>query len=89
VRDHVGLRKLTALASDIATTEAPFDILEEIGIEVDLLIVRTIERTHRRLRKTAVGVCSAGEHDQRRWPVGFPRSFENLLPLDFRAAEHG
>src|SRR5262245_49694609 len=52
VGDHVGLRELTASASDVAATEAPLEILEEGGIEIDSLVVRTVERAHGGLGET-------------------------------------
>ena len=46
VRNHIGLGELTALAPDLATAEAPFEILKERRVEVDLLIVRTVKWAH-------------------------------------------
>ena len=46
VRDNLGLGELTALASDIATAETPLEILKERGVEINLLIVRAVERAH-------------------------------------------
>src|SRR6516225_6802770 len=83
------LRELAALASDIAATETPLEILKECGVEIDLLIVRTVERTHGGLGKPACRARCAGEHDERRRLVSFPGLREDLLPLDFRASEHG
>ena len=41
VSDHIGLRELAALASDIAAAETPLEILKECGVEINLLISRT------------------------------------------------
>src|SRR5262245_49325108 len=89
VCDHVGLRKLAALASDIAAAETSLEILKECSVEIDLLIIRAIERAHSGLGEPACRRRSAGEHDQCRGLVSFPGSRENLLPLDFRASKHG
>src|SRR5262249_30891898 len=89
VRDHIGLGELAALASDIAATETPLEILKECGVEIDLLVVRTVERTHGGLGKPACRARCAGEHDERRRLVSFPSLRKDLLPLDFRASEHG
>ena len=42
--DHIGLRKLASLAADLAGAKAPFEVLKETCVEIDLLIDRTIER---------------------------------------------
>src|SRR6516162_1165757 len=89
VRDHIGLGELAALAPDIAATETPLEILKECGVEIDLLVVRTVERTHGRLGKPACRARGAREHDERRRLVSFPSLRKDLLPLDFRASEHG
>ena len=49
VGNHVSLRELTALAADIAASEAPRKVPEEGGVEIDLLVIRTVEGAHRRL----------------------------------------
>src|SRR5262249_24293004 len=89
VRDHIGLGELAALASDLTATETPLEILKECGVEIDLLVVRTVERTHGRLGKPARRARCAGEHDERRRLVSFPSSRKDFLPLDFSASEHG
>jgi hypothetical protein len=53
VRNHVGLGELAALASHIAAAETPLEILKEGGIQIDLPINGTIERTHGGLGKSA------------------------------------
>jgi hypothetical protein len=50
MRNHVGLRELAGFAASITTAEASLQVLEEARIEIDLLVVRTIERTHGGLR---------------------------------------
>jgi hypothetical protein len=50
MRNHIGLRELAGLATDITTAEASLQVLEEARVEIDLLVVRTIERPHGGLR---------------------------------------
>ena len=88
VRDHVGLRELATLASNIATAKSPLDILEKRSVQVNLLVERTVERPHRRLRNPAAGARAPGEHDERRRLIGLSRLGENLAPLHFRAPQH-
>src|SRR5262249_52162333 len=61
VRDHVGLRKLACLAADVATVETRRDLIEERGVEIDLAVSGTVERSHGALRFSAAsGVrCAA------------------------------
>ena len=89
VRDHVGLGELAALAADLAAAETSLEVLEERGVEIDLPIVRTIERSHRGLREPARRARGAGEHDQRRRLIGLSGGGEDLFPLHFGASEHG
>src|SRR4051812_43116518 len=89
VRDHIGLRELAALAADLAAAETPLEVLEERGVEIDLAVVGTVERTHRGLRESACRAGGAREHDQRGRLVGLAGGGEDLLPLHFRASEHG
>ena len=53
VRDHVGLRELARLAADVAAAESGRDLIEERGVEIDLLVGRAIERPHGGLRRAA------------------------------------
>src|SRR5208283_4215087 len=53
VCDHIGLGELTALASSVAAMKPGLEILKKRGVEIDLLIVGTIERAHSGLGKTA------------------------------------
>src|SRR5262249_5347889 len=64
VRDHVGLRELAGFTADIAGPKPSLKILKETCVEVDLLVQRAIERTHRGLRKAAAGLCCTRKHDQ-------------------------
>src|SRR5262245_13251980 len=76
--NHIGLRELAGLAADIAGTEALLKFLKEACIEVDLLVDRTIERTHCGLRKPTARLCRSGEHDQRRGLISFTRMSKNV-----------
>src|SRR5215470_5725196 len=46
VRDHIGLRKLAAGASHLASTKPALQILEECRVEIHLLVIRAVERPH-------------------------------------------
>src|SRR5262245_1281247 len=89
VRDHVGLRELAALAPDLAAAETPLEILKERGVEIDLMVDRTVERPHGGLGGPAGRARGAGEHDQGRRLVGFPRLREYLFPFRLGASQHG
>src|SRR5215471_8072193 len=89
VRDHVGLRKLARPAADIAAAEACRDLIEERGIEIDLLVGRTVERSHGALRDSpATRLRRAAIEDQYRRAIHSAVFGEDLLPLQFGAAEH-
>ena len=81
VRDHVGLRELAGLAADVAAAEAGRDLLEERGVEIDLLVRRAIERPHGALRDSAAAGLrlAAVEHENRR-AIGLAVLGEDLLP---------
>ena len=93
VGNHIGLGELTGLAADIASAEAPLKVLEEAGVKIDLVVDRTVERTHGLhhcgLGKPAAGPCRLGKHDQRWGFVGFPGLGKDLLPLRFCAPKNG
>src|SRR6185436_7377543 len=86
VRDHIGLRKLARLAG--AAAEAALEIVEESGVEIDLAVVRAIERPHRALRRAAGRTCLSREHDELRRTVGLALLGEDVLPLHLGAAEN-
>ena len=58
VRDHVGLREIAR------RLEALAQLAVEAEVDVDLLIGRAVERTHRRLREAARRLHRAGEQHQ-------------------------
>src|SRR5262249_25443728 len=89
VRDHIGLRKLARSAADIAAAKARRDLIEERGVEIDLLISRAIERSHGALRgSAATGVRRTAIENQHGRAVDLAVLGEDLLPLQFGAAEH-
>ncbi len=57
--DHVCLRKLTGFAA--AAVGARLQVLEKRRVQVNVLIVRAIERPHHRLREAASRGVGAGE----------------------------
>src|SRR5262245_5143245 len=82
VRDDVCLREIAW------RMEAIFQFLKETGVEVDLLIRRTIERTHRCLTKAACGLHSASEQDEFWFAVSLAFAPEDIRPRIFRVAEN-
>src|SRR5262249_29210526 len=58
-------------------------------IEINLAIVRTVERPHGGLCEPAARSCYAGKHNESRRLVGLAGLRKDLLPLRFGAAEHG
>jgi len=88
VGDHVRLRELATLASNVAAAKAALEIVEKSCVEIDLLIVRTIERPHGRLRKAAGRPHGAGEHYECWRLVVSAGLGEDVLPLGFCASQH-
>jgi hypothetical protein len=89
MRNHVGLGKLTGLAADITAAKAGRDLIEKRGVEIDLLVRRTIKRSHGALRHSAATrLCGAAVEDQNRRAVSLAVSGKDLLPLHLGAAEH-
>ncbi len=89
VRDHIGLREQARLAAGITAAEAGGDLVEERGVEIDLLVDRAVERPHRALRRAAATrVGHAAVHHQHRRTIGLAGLGEHRLPLLLGAAEH-
>src|SRR5512144_1543845 len=89
MRNHIGLGKLAGLAADVAAAKAGRDLIEERGIEIDLLVGRAIKRSHGALRHpAATRLRRAAVEDQNRRSVSLAVSGEDLLPLHLGAAEH-
>jgi hypothetical protein len=88
VRDHIGLSELAPFGAGVAAAEAVLDLAEERGIEIDLLVVGTIERPHRAARPfAATRIRRFAIHHQDRRAVGLAGLAENILPLRLGAAE--
>src|SRR3954471_10597109 len=62
--DHVGIGKVAA------SSHTALHVLKERGVQIDLLVLRTIEWSHGRASKAAGGTGRAREQDQYRLPVG-------------------
>src|SRR5258708_38489938 len=86
MRDDVGGGELAGIAR--AAAEAGLDLAEEIGVEEDLLVRRTVERPHRRLRHAAAPAIGgvAEQHDARS-RIGLPTGLEDLAPAIVDLAE--
>src|SRR5260370_4197826 len=89
VRDNVGRRKLARLAADVAVVETRRDLVEERGVEIDLLVGGTVEGSHGALRfSAATGVRRAAIENEHGWPIDLAVARKDLLPLQVGAAEH-
>ena len=81
VRDHVGLREIAR------RVEAALQVVEEREVDVEPLVIGTIERSHRRLADPAPGSRAAGvEHEPGR-AVARARRLEDIAPHVLGAAE--
>ena len=87
VRDHVGFGELAGLAA--AAVKAHLHVAEERRVEIDALVARAVERTHRRLREAAAALLAAAIEPQRRRSVFLAADAEDLAPDIFGIAEHG
>src|SRR4051812_10727266 len=89
MRHHIGLRELARARACIATVEAAFEIAEERGVEINLLVARAVERPHRGLRHPAlVRAGRAGEHHQRRRAIALAVLLECVFPDDLGRSEN-
>src|SRR5262252_148236 len=86
VGDHIGLRKLAGLA--LAAAEAALDLAEERGVQIDLLVLRTVERPHGALRDAAARRLGlALVEDKHRLAIGLAVALEDVGPLCVDVAE--
>ena len=84
VGDHIGIGEIAAAA------ELALHLLEEGGVEIDLAVVRAIERPHRRLRHAAAGAVDAGEqYELRRLVAGVGLLRQHLGPDVLVLRQHG
>src|ERR671931_472904 len=82
MRDHVRLREIAR------RVKAVLQIAIERKIDVELLVVRAVERAHRRLSHAAGRARETVVEDKRRRPVLRARALEDLAPHILGAAEH-
>src|SRR5688572_26297828 len=82
VRDHVGTRKIARRAEPL------MQFLEERQIEIDFLIQRAVERTHRRLRKATLRLHRVAEQHQLRLAILLSVPPELLVPHVLRLRQH-
>src|SRR4051794_17218868 len=86
MRDDIGGGEFAGVTP--AAAKLGLDVAEEGGIEEDLLVRRTVERPHRRLRHAAASAIGgvAEQHDARSL-VGLPAGLEDLVPAIVDLAE--
>src|SRR6476620_8023471 len=74
MRDNVGLGEISRRMKSVAK------ILKETHIEINFLIFGAIERTHRRLGKSAGRVHSTREQHELGFPICLSRSAKYVRP---------
>src|SRR5690349_17386984 len=82
VRDHIGLGEIAG------GREAPLELLEEAGVEIDAPVGRAIEGAHRRIRGAAAGTAAAGVKHHPRHLILPARLAEHLGPALLGRAKH-
>src|SRR5262245_33983309 len=82
VGNHIGLGEITR------SFEPLFQLAKERGVEINLLVHRTIKRPRRRLGKTARRLRRIGEQDQLRIAIFAPCSAEQVVPHVLRIGQH-
>src|SRR6266849_3512857 len=87
VGDHVGLGELARLAV-VAAAKSALQVAEERRVEIDPLVVGTIERPHGGTRGAAGRARRAGEHHQGGRPVAPALLLQQIPPYRLGAAEH-
>src|SRR5882762_3016782 len=88
VGNHIGLRELAGFA--FAAAETGLDLAEERGVQVDLLVGRTIEGPHRALRRPAARCLGlALVEDEHRLAIGLAVPLEDVGPFRVNVAENG
>src|SRR5262249_3621081 len=88
VGDHIGLRELASLAV-VTAAEPALQVAEEGSVEINPLVVRTIERPHGRAREAAGRTGRAGKHHERGGAVAAALLLKDIPPNHLGAAEHG
>ena len=82
MRDHVGLREIAGVAAEV------LQLLPERQVDVDLFVFGTIERTRRRLRRSAAGIRDIAIQHQLGVPILPSVLGEDLRPGLLRVIEH-
>ena len=80
MRNHVGLGEITGRPESVA------HLIEKNQIDIDFLVGRTIERSHRGLSEAASRLRGAAEHDQGRLLITSALLLENYFPYIFGIA---
>src|SRR6185312_10223900 len=84
--DDIGRGELAGVAR--TAVEPGLDLAEKTGIEKDLLVRRTVERSHRRLRHAAAtAIGDVAEQHDARTGIGLPAGLEDLAPAIVDLAE--
>src|SRR5690606_13524158 len=83
VRDHVSLRKIAGRAQPL------LQVREELQIDVEMPVGRTVKRTDGRLREPASRTDRAAEEDECGLLIAQAALLEDRRPGVFGAAEHG
>src|SRR5258708_21657281 len=88
VGDYIGLRELAGFA--LAAAETGLDLAEERGVQIVLVVGRTIERPHRALRLPAARCLGlALVEDEHRLTIGLAVALEDIGPFRVNIAENG
>src|SRR5262245_34624557 len=74
MRNHVSLRHVSRRA------EAVLEVLVEIEVDIDLLVIGAIERTHLRHTDPASGTDAAAEQDECGIAIALPIAAEEVAP---------
>ncbi len=82
MRDHVGLRELRRASSKL------LQLIPEAQIDIDLLVLRTVKRSRRRLRRPAPGVSRPPIQHQLRMTIRLPHLLEDAGPRLLRIVQH-
>ena len=82
MRDHIGLRKIARRAEAVA------QFGEEIGVEIDLLVVGAVKRPHRALRRATARRAALRIEGQYGRLIGLARFLEDLAPDPLGRSQH-
>jgi hypothetical protein len=82
VGDHIGLREVAG------GVELPLELLEKGGVEIDLAVVGTVERSRSRRRIAAGRTDLSRKQHQRRLLIGQALRLEDAVPDVLRLGQH-